>query len=172
MAPLPMVKTMNIVRIAVFVLLTGLLLGCAQRPSFDTSQVSPTLSPQQALAEETSQQGKQILWGGMIIHANNLADGARLEILAYPLDGNHAPRLDRPPMGRFLLRHDGYLETVDYAPGRRLTVHGDFVRIEEGMVDQSPYRYPVVQARELHLWPRGEPAQPRLNFGIGVVFGR
>lgn len=171
-----MVNTMTIARIALSMLLSGLLLGllvgCAQRPGFDISQVNPDLTPPQALAEQTAQLGKQVLWGGMIIHANNLADGARLEILAYPLDNNHAPRLDQRPLGRFLLRHDDYLETVDYAPGRRVTVHGEFIRIEEGMIDQTPYRYPVVQSRALHLWPAGEPVQPRIQFGIGIMFGR
>ena len=159
--------------IRIFVVLLALALsGCAQRPSFDSTQVVPSLTPQQAIAEKTSQLGKQVIWGGMIIHANNLADGARLEILAYPLDTNHAPRLNQPPLGRFLLHHPGYLEPIDYAAGRRLSVHGEFIRVEEGTVDQSPYRYPVLKSHQVHLWPRGEPSQPRLHFGVGVVFGR
>jgi outer membrane lipoprotein len=166
-----MVKMMQIQRLIPLLLL--LLLGaCSGRPEFDTSKVALSLTPQQAISEATQQLGKEVLWGGMILHANNLADGARLEILAYPLDSSQAPRLNEAPLGRFLLRHDSYLETIDYAPGRRLTVHGRLLRIEDGVVDQSPYRYPVVQSQQLHLWPRGEPQQPRLHFGIGVVIGR
>ncbi len=172
MAPLSMVKTMFILRLLPVMLLLLLLSACSHRPQFDTAQVTTTLTPQQVIAEAPQHVGKEVLWGGMIIHANNLAEGARLEILAYPLDSSQTPRLNQPPLGRFLLQHDGYLETLDYAPGRRLSVHGSIERIEDGMVDQSPYRFPVVSARKLHLWPRGEPAQPRINFGIGVVFGR
>ncbi|MBE0510317.1 MAG: Slp family lipoprotein [Chromatiales bacterium] len=153
-------------------LLLLLLSACSSRPEFDTSKVALGLTPQQAISEASQQIGKEVLWGGMILHANNLADGARLEVLAYPLDGSQAPRLNEPPLGRFLLRHDGYLETIDYAPGRRITVHGALLRIEDGVVDQSPYRFPVVQSQQLHLWPRGEPQQPRVHFGIGVVIGR
>ena len=166
-----MVKTMQIRQLVPLLLL--LLLGaCSGRPEFDTSQVALSLTPQQAISEASQQIGKEVLWGGMILHVNNLADGARLEILAYPLDSNQGPRLNEPPLGRFLLRHEGYLESIDYAPGRRVSVHGTLLRIEDGVVDQSPYRYPVVQSQQLHLWPRGEPQQPRVHFGIGVVIGR
>lgn len=156
-----------------FCVLTILLLGaCTPRPGFDTSQVVASLTPQQALSETTQQMGKNVLWGGMIIQANNLPEGTRLEILAYPLDSSHTPQLNQPPLGRFLLYHPDYLETVDYAAGRRISAVGTLTRIEDGMVDQSPYRFPVLQSQQLHLWPRGEPQSPRLHFGIGVVFGR
>ena len=167
-----MVKRMPAIRILPLTLLLLLLGACSHRPQFDTSQVATTLTPQQVLAEEAQHLGKSVLWGGMIIEINNQPQGTRLEVLAYPLDSSHTPRLNQPPLGRFLLMHDDYLEAVDYARGRRISVQGSLLRIEEGMVDQSPYRFPVVQSQQLHLWPRGEPAPPRVHFGIGVVFGR
>lgn len=167
-----MVKMMRKSLLLSLLLLLPLLKACSSGPTFDSDKIATTLTPQQAVAEAEQQRGKEVLWGGMIIHSTNLPDGSRLEVLAYPLDGKQAPRMNQPPLGRFLLHHPDYLETIDYAPGRRITVHGRLLSIEEGMVDKSPYRFPLVEAQQLHLWPRGEPSQPRVHFGIGVVFGR
>lgn len=156
---------------ALALLLTAVLLNACSSTRFDTTDVVTSLTPQQAVSEGTMQRDKLVLWGGMIINSTNLEDQTRIEVLAYPLDSDHYPQTDQAPYGRFLLLHDGYLETVDYAPGRRVTVVGRFDGTRSGKVDQSEYTYPVVQAQQLHLWPKGEKGNTRLHFGIGVMFG-
>jgi outer membrane lipoprotein len=152
-------------------LLVALALGaCAGGPKFVTDDVDTSLTPQQALKEQALQQGKRVLWGGMIINSTNLKEQTRIEVLAYPLDSDHSPQTGKAPYGRFLLFRDGYLETVDYAPGRLISVVGRFDGSRRGKVDQSEYIYPVVQAEQLHLWSKGGKGNPRFHFGIGVVF--
>lgn len=167
-----MVILMHNCRLFLSLLALLLLTACSRHATFDTRATTLTLTPQQAISETPTPLGKQVLWGGMIIQASNLPESTRLEVLAYPLDSSHTPRINQPPLGRFLLHHPEYMETIDYAAGRRITVLGKLTRIDEGMVDQSPYRFPVVESQQLHLWPRGEPQPPRIHFGIGVVFGR
>ncbi len=156
-----------------FVFLAALLLSsCASGPRYPTEGVELSVTPQQAASEISVLRGKHILWGGIIISSTNLKDQSRLEVLAYPLDSNQYPQTDSPPLGRFLLQREGYLETVDYAPGRLVTVRGPLSDSESGKVGDTSYLYPVVNSREIYLWPRGGRSDPRIHFGVGVVFGR
>lgn len=147
-----------------------LLSACAGGAKFSTEDVDTTLTPKQAVSEAGAQQGKRVLWGGMIINSSNLESETRIEVLAYPLDSDHYPRTDSAPYGRFLLFRDGYLETVDYAPGRLISVVGRFDGILNGKVGESEYTYPVIRAEQLHLWSQGGRRSPNLHFGIGVIF--
>ncbi len=155
-----------------FLLAVLLLAGCASGPRYPTEGVELALTPRQAASEIDTVRGKTILWGGIIISSTNLKDQSRLEILAYPLDSNQYPQTDSSPLGRFLLFKDGYLETVDYAPGRLISVRGPLTATEQGKVGDTRYTYPVVKTRDIYLWSRAGRSDPRVHFGIGVVFGR
>ncbi len=157
----------------ILILFAALLMnGCASGPRYPTEGVELAVTPQQAVAETAALRGKTILWGGIIINSTNLKNQTRLEVLAYPLDGKQYPQTDTPPLGRFLVLRDGYLETVDYAPGRLVTVRGPLAGTESGKVGESSYTYPVVKTQTLYLWPRAGRSEPRVHFGVGVVFGR
>lgn len=154
-------------------LLASLLLGaCASGPRYPTEGVELALTPRQAVSETAALRGKTILWGGMIINSSNLEEQTRLEVLAYPLDSSQYPQTDSAPLGRFLLIKDGYLETVDFAPGRLVTVRGPLDGTQGGKVGETGYTYPLVRARDLYLWPRAGRSEPRIHFGVGVMFGR
>jgi outer membrane lipoprotein len=164
---------MMIDRRTLFLLLTSLLLSaCASGPKYQTEGVALTLTPQQAVAEADAQAGKMVLWGGMIINSTNLESSTRLEVLGYPLDSDQRPLTDQQPYGRFLLFKHGYLETVDYAPGRQITVRGRFTRVQSAMLDESHYNYPVIEAEQLYLWSKGGSGESRVQFGLGVIFSR
>jgi outer membrane lipoprotein len=155
-------------------LLTALLLSaCASGPQYPTEGINLSLTPKQAVAEATSQTGKDVLWGGMIVNSTNLESRTRLEVLAYPLDSDQRPQVNEQPYGRFLLFKQGYLETVDYAAGRRITVLGRLTGTQTGKLDETTYTYPVVDAKQLYLWSKSDvKSEPRLQVGIGVMFGR
>ena len=153
------------------IIITALLVACSAGPKFALDKVDTTLTPQQVIGEAGLHRGKEVLWGGMIINSTNLEKSTRLEVLAYPLDSDHYPQTGKQPYGRFLLLRQGYLETVDYAPGRLITVVGRIDGTRTGKVDESDYTYPVIQAEQLHLWSQGEKSNTRFHFGIGVVFG-
>lgn len=166
-------KILHILRLLLLLLVPLLLSACATGPKYPTEGVELSLTPQQAVAEADRQHGKSVLWGGMIVNSTNLEKRTRLEVLAYPLDSNQRPQLDEQPYGRFLLYKEGYLETVDYAPGRRITVVGRISGVQSGKVDETRYTYPVVDAEQLYLWSRSDAqSEPRVHFGIGVMFGR
>lgn len=148
------------------------LAACATGPDFDTSAVDKSLLPTAAAANIDTARGRTAMWGGPIINSGNYEDTSQLEVLAYPLDDDGRPRLDQPPLGRFLAQRAGYLETVDYAPGRLITAIGQVAGVRSGTVGEARYTYPVIEARQLHLWPRSEAVprstNPQFHFGIGI----
>jgi outer membrane lipoprotein len=150
--------------------------GCAStKPRFETSGINTAITPQMA-SRDTLEQGPEVLWGGVIVNSSNLTDATQLEILAYPLDDKQRPNTDRPPIGRFLALSPGYLETADYAQGRLITIRGRAHETAVGKIGDANYTYPVVEIIDSQLWKRDEyarpAAQPRVNFGIGVMIGR
>jgi len=160
-------------RIATLLSTTLLLSACATGPKYPTEGIDLALTPQQAVTEVDNQRGKSVLWGGMIVNSTNLEKRTRLEVLAYPLDSGQRPQTDQQPYGRFLLFKEGYLETVDYAPGRRITVLGRLSGVQTGKLDETSYTYPVLETEKLYLWGKSDvKSEPRLQFGIGVIFGR
>jgi outer membrane lipoprotein len=113
-----------------------------------------------------------VLWGGVILGTTNLKDSTRIEVLAYPLDTDRRPQRDRDPQGRFILEQAGFLEPASYAEGRLITTVGKLAGTLPGRIDASDYSYPVVAARQLHLWPldRGRRGS-NVHFGVGVGSG-
>jgi outer membrane lipoprotein len=153
--------------------LIALLSGCASTVEFDTSQVDASLTPQSVIAEPEASRGKVALWGGTILDTQNLRDRTQIEVLAYPLDGSKQPKLDGKPLGRFIIQHVGFLEPTTYAQGRQLTVLGSVSGQQSGKVGETSYSYPVIDDRQLHLWPESSSSSNRSNvhFGVGVGIG-
>lgn len=148
------------------------LAGCATGPQFDTRDTLSALTPSQVALSEEGGAGARVVWGGMIVNTRNLEQATQVEILAYPLDRQQRPRTDRTQQGRFMARVPGYLESVDYSPGRLLTVTGRLEKVVTGQVGDTPYRYPVMAVDNDYLWPQeADPVntRPRFNIGIGVI---
>ncbi|WP_018232482.1 Slp family lipoprotein [Thioalkalivibrio thiocyanodenitrificans] len=161
--------------VLILVLTLSFLAGCATGPRYETAGVATDLVPAEVVASPGVYRDSRVIWGGMIVATRNLAEYTEMEVLGYPLEGSQRPATNRSPHGRFLVRKPGYLEEMDYAQGRHITVTGTLGENVDGRVGEAPYVYPVVHATELHLWPearRAPPGQPRFHIGVGVIFGR
>ena len=155
-----------------YLLLALLLSACATGPSFDTRGVNRSLTPKNTVAKLTAAEGKQVLWGGVILSTTNLKDSTDIEVLGYPLDKNQKPQRDRQPLGRFIFSVQGYLEPATYAKDRMLTVVGKVSRSQAGKVGESDYIYPVIAAEQLYLWPQESDYNTGgVRFGVGVGIG-
>ncbi|MEF8980326.1 Slp family lipoprotein [Thiohalorhabdus sp.] len=150
-----------------------LVAACASQPRFDTNDTMLSVTPEDAVADMDRLKGIRVLWGGVIVAAHNREKTTRLEILGYPLNGRQHPVTTESPQRRFLAVKEGYLETADYAQGRRVTVAGTLTGTQSGRVGEATYTYPVVRIEDSHLWPKAESRrqEPRFHFGIGVLFG-
>jgi outer membrane lipoprotein len=169
-----MVRKSALTPLIVF-LATILFSGCASGPRFDTKEYEEHIAPTQAARDIEQIRGKRVLWGGVIINLSNLEKGTELEILGYPLRRSQIPDTREAPLGRFVIHSDEYLESVDFAQGRLLTVAGPVIGTREGTIGQARYLYPVVEADagHLYLWPADveDRIQPHLSIGVGILFG-
>lgn len=147
-----------------------LLTACAATPTFDLKNVNTAVTPNEAVARIDALRAGRVLWGGVIISSKNLEKGTQLEILAYPLNDQHRPRVDRDPIGRFIIEHGSYLETIDYAPGRELSLIGSISGTKEVKIDAATSVFPAVTIEQIHLWPKGgRNDEPQFHFGLGVM---
>ncbi len=152
-------------------LLMLLLLGCSSKPVLPTEGAELELSAAQAVAMGESAVGKRVVWGGVIIASSNLQGQSRLEVLAYPLNEQLRPQTGQAAGSRFIAHRAGYLETVDYAPGRQVTLVGTVGGTEQAQLGEHNYTYPLIDAEQIHLWPKGSvSSEPKVRFGIGVMF--
>jgi outer membrane lipoprotein len=154
-------------------LLATVLAACASGPQFSTLGVDLGMNPRRAAAGAVSLRGQSVLWGGLVVASRNRALATEVEVLAYPLDGSQRPDLEARALGRFIAAREGFVETLDFAPRRLVTVKGYLSGTRPGRIGEYPYTYPVLQVEDLYLWPKedGLAAPARLHFGIGVVLG-
>jgi outer membrane lipoprotein len=146
-----------------------LLTACASTPEFDTTKVDRSLTPRNVISQPGVSKGKVVLWGGTILDTRNLKDNTQIEILAYPLDSSYRPLLESKPLGRFIIKHVGYLESTIYAQGRQLTVVGVVSGSQSGKVGESIYEFPLIIDQQIHLWSESSDRnRTNVHFGVGV----
>ncbi len=138
-----------------------LLAGCATVPEAIRRPPPGDLQPDEVRAAATPQDylGATVRWGGTIAAVRNLAQETEIEIVARRLDGQGRPQGDDTSRGRFLVRVSGFLDPAIYAPERELTVRGRLEGVLQRPIGEYPYRYPVVRAEQVYLWPP-RPTQP------------
>ncbi len=157
-------------------MLAATLLGlaaCATTRPFDTARYDARTNPAEVAENPEFYTDAAFLWGGVIVNSVNTQNGTQIEVLAYPLDSSQQPDTDLTPGGRFLVTDERYLETLDYAPGRLLTVGGALTGTREGQIGDASYVYPVIRPDGLRLWPKdSQRNDPQFHIGIGAVFGR
>jgi outer membrane lipoprotein len=155
-------------RTALNVILFALLSACASDPGDHSGGIDRSLIPRDVASRGEPAIGKRVQWGGVILTTTNLEESTRIEVLAYPLDGDDRPLTGGTPLGRFILEHNGFLEPATYAEGRLITVVGTVTGTQRGQLGDSDYSYPVIAARQPHLWPIG---QGDKGIGVGGYIG-
>lgn len=160
-------------RIALGVALLLLMNGCSPAISKEIrSRVDPEANFKVVILDPDSYKGEIVLWGGEIIRTRNTKDETWIELLQRPLAGNDRPIRDAASGGRFLIRHDGFLDPAVYGRGREITVAGEIQGRRIQSLDEIEYNYPIVSAKELVLWgPQHEPVF-HIGLGFGATFGR
>jgi outer membrane lipoprotein len=147
--------------------------GCATTQRFDTARYDAKTRPTDVVESPEQYTDASLLWGGVIVNSSNTQNGTQIEVLAYPLTSAQQPDSDRTPDGRFLVIDERYLETLDYAPGRLLTVGGTMTGTRSGQIGDASYVYPVIRPDRLRLWSKNsQRSEPQFHIGIGAVFGR
>lgn len=149
------------------------LAGCVTDPF--AGKLPPDLdrsvAPDRAVSKANDLRNQAVLWGGEIVSVHNLKDTTEIAVLAYPLDSDSFPDVSKHTTGRFIVRYPGFLDPLDYGPGRLVTVLGRLDGVDKGKVGEAPYTFPVVKSSTLHLWSRHRSPRSNVMFGIGVGIG-
>ncbi|MEE4173009.1 MAG: Slp family lipoprotein [Xanthomonadales bacterium] len=142
--------TLNLTRQAVIVLATLMILaGCSSTPEALKGNYAP-LEPAQASVRDL---GADVRWGGVILDARPDARQTCFEVLSRDLDRSYRPRAEDVTQGRFIACRDGFLDPEVFAKGREITLTGSLVAVDERQVGEFNYRYPVLTARFITMWP-------------------
>jgi len=145
--------------------------GCAAVISQDTLEtVDKEIRFEQVLENPDAYRGKVVLLGGEIIKTENVPDKTVITVLQRSLGYNQKPDSEGESKGRFIVSTPDFLDPAIYRPGRKITVVGSVMGKEVRPLGELEYVYPVIEKKELHIWPvEGAPAtSPRFHFGIGI----
>ena len=134
-----------------------LLAGCAGViPQAAREGIDPRLTFAALRANPEAARGRRVALGGEILGVIVRSQDTEIEVVQYPLGADDAPDPSAPSEGRFLVRRAGFLDPAVYRAGRFVTVVGTVEEVEERRIGEVPYRYPLLQAAFLYLWPRRE----------------
>lgn len=128
--------------------------GCAGNIPREIREGPPSQPiPAQIREGDTAPTGARVRWGGTILAVHNRERATDIEVLARPLDTTGEPRERADGQGRFLARVGRFVDPAEYPRDRLITVSGTLSGVETRPVGDYPYRFPVVEAEVLHLWP-------------------
>jgi outer membrane lipoprotein len=102
---------------------------------------------------DTYRQARVVL-GGEIIETRPKTGSTEIEVLSRPLGEGDAPKRTDHTDGRFLVLAPDFLDPAVFAPGRRVSVVGTVAGSEERTLGGQPYRYVMIRADQIYLWPR------------------
>jgi len=103
--------------------------------------------------------GKMVLLGGTIVQTVPKPKETEIEVVQKQLSSSGEPFLTDKSEGRFLIVVDRFLDPAIYRSGRDITVAGELQGSVLRRLGEIYYRYPVIDASELHLWK--EPLSPQ-----------
>jgi outer membrane lipoprotein len=139
------------VRLIAFVLV---LAGCASAfPEDAMRSVDRSVTVTALRQDPAANLGRRVLLGGDILATRPMPNQTEVELLSKPLDGEDRPRPGDASDGRVIVTTPQFLDPAVYAAGRRMTVIATVTGEEERKISELPYRYPVVAADAIKLWP-------------------
>ena len=100
--------------------------------------------------------GATVIWGGVVIGEQNQSRQTVLTILETPLNYRGIPDDSVYNRGRFIARIAVGEDQApkDYGERKKIILAGEIVGDETRQMNGTRLSYPVVQVKELHLFPR------------------
>jgi outer membrane lipoprotein len=139
-------------RVFAFLLLLG---GCATAfPEDALRGVDRSVTVADLLGDPDAYVGRRVMIGGDILATRPKPGSTEIELLSKTLDADDRPRHGDSSNGRALVTTTAFLDPAVFAEHRRVTVIGTVTGTEERKIGELPYRYPVIAATDVKLWPR------------------
>ncbi len=150
-------------------LLITFLSGCAHVISGELREkASGEPPPSVLLKDPDTYKGRIVILGGVIVNSMNTKEGTYIEVLQKPLDSRGRPEDTDVSHGRFIIFHEGYLDTAVYSQGRTITVAGEVIGKKIHPLGEIQYPYLLVKDEEIHLLESRYDIPVHFGIGIGV----
>lgn len=144
--------------------------GCASLDDSAESDQSgtPQITYAQLKTSAETYKGQAVTLGGKILTAKRLKEGTRIEILQLPLTSSLKPILDlSKSQGRFVAIKKEFLDPATLPPGTFVTISGEVAGSMTLPLDETEYTYPVVDIKNVRVWPKDEDGPPRIRPYMG-----
>ncbi len=143
--------------IGLFIVLVVFLSGCNTIP--ENLRLGDEPGPELAavVKDPALYQGQSVRWGGVIVKVENSAEQSLIELLGHDLNHYARPVIDSRISGRFFVVVDGFVDPLEFAQGRELTVVGTLQASETRKIGEFSYEYPRVNEIAHKLWPERKP---------------
>lgn len=128
----------------------ALMGGCVTIPEPLDGNYSEEFFPDQATERSV---GANVRWGGVVVETRPEQDQTCIEILAQELDSSARPDRSDDNLGRFVACKEEFIDPEIFVNGREVTTVGRLSGFRNGKVGEFDYRYPVVRADAIYLWP-------------------
>jgi outer membrane lipoprotein len=142
-----------------------LLQSCSYAISPDVSRTADrTITFEQLQADPSSFKGKTVILGGLIASVRHVKSGTLIEIVQKELDYWGKPLRTKRTGGRFIVHQSRALDSLVFSPDREITIAGEVTGTEERSPGEAAILYPLINAKEIKLWPREKPGWDKPSF--------
>jgi outer membrane lipoprotein len=149
-----------------------LLSACAHAVSQELrQQTDKDVSEEMIFKNPEAYKGKTVILGGIIIGTRNSKKGTYVEVLQTPLDSRGRPKDTDYSYGRFIFFYEEYLDAALFSKGKAVTVGGKVVGKTTRPLDDIEYTYPLIYAREVHLFGPKKNIPVYFSIGVGAYTG-
>jgi starvation-inducible outer membrane lipoprotein len=160
-----------------FALLASACSGSKVIPPEWEKQIDSSVSLRDIQASPQALQGRTVLLGGEVLGARRVQDGVELEVLQLPVKDDDPPSERRTESeGRFFAIDRSAGDPASFPPGTKVTLVGVVAGEETRRLDESTYRYPIVEVKHLYVWSEDAYRERSGNSvglfgGVGFGFG-
>lgn len=129
----------------------GLLTACATQPQPLQGAFNP-ITPADAAANDST--GATVRWGGRVVEVEPQANRTCFVMISTRLGGSGRPYWANDDIGgRFLACRAGFYDPALFEKNREVTFTGRISGYENRRIGQYDYRFPMVDADVVYLWP-------------------
>ena len=131
-------------------LTAALLAACASTPE-DLRGTFRDLGPASVTEDDV---GATVRWGGTLLEVRPEQNRTCFEVLSRPLSETGRPDPEGTAGRRFIACRDGFSDPAAFPAERLVTAVGELTGFRTRAIGEYDYRFPVVRARAVHLWPK------------------
>ena len=131
-------------------IMAAMVAGCQTTPEPLRGEFTP-ISPW--VAAEQSAIDIPVRWGGTVVEVATGEQLTCIEVVSRPLTGESRPVSDDVSDGRFIGCNQGFVDPEIVRIGRDVTMTGWVDEFETRLIGEFEYKYPVLDASALFIWP-------------------